>query len=165
MNSKQPQRTSVALVQMSCVADKQKNVDKALARIAEAAAAGANIVCLQELFSHRYFAQTKDDKFFEIAESVPGPLSKFLGDCASQSGVVLVGGSIYEKSADGKFYNTSLIYDSSGELLAKYRKMHIPHDPNYYEQHYFSPGDIGYVQINAGKAIVAPLIFAYVLGD
>src|SRR6185295_14767896 len=126
--------------------------------IRQAAKKGAEIVCLQELFAHRYFAQTKDDKFFAIAEAVPGRLSRFLADCASTNGVVLVGGSVYEKGAEGKFYNTSLIYDSSGELIGKYRKMHIPHDPNYYEQHYFSPGDIGYVQVNTGNAIVAPLI-------
>jgi N-carbamoylputrescine amidase len=72
--------------------------------------------------------------------------------------VQLVGGSIYEKGDDGRFYNTALIFDSRGELTAKYRKMHIPQDPNYYEQHYFAPGDLGYVRVNTGKAVIAPLI-------
>ena len=71
---------------------------------------------------------------------------------------LLIGGSIYEKGDDGKFYNTSLVFDSGGKITGKYRKMHIPHDPNYYEQHYFSPGDLGYVQVNTGKIVVAPLI-------
>jgi N-carbamoylputrescine amidase len=72
--------------------------------------------------------------------------------------VLLIGGSIYEKGEDGRFYNTTLIFDAKGMLAGKYRKMHIPHDPNYYEQYYFSPGDLGYVQVNTGNAVVAPLI-------
>jgi N-carbamoylputrescine amidase len=110
------------------------------------------------LFAHRYFAQIKDDKFFALAEPVPGPQSQFLSECASSNRVMLVGGSIYERGEDGKFYNTTLIYDAGGSLVGKYRKMHIPHDPNYYEQHYFAPGDLGYVQVSVGKTVVAPLI-------
>src|SRR5204862_5448525 len=106
------------------------NLDKTARFIKQAAKRGAEIVCLQELFADRYFAQTKDDKFFKIAETVPGRLSQYLADCASTNGVTLIGGSIYEKAGDGKFYNTSLIYDSGGKLAGKYRKMHIPHDPN-----------------------------------
>src|SRR5262249_36771235 len=114
--------------------------------------------CLQELFAQRYFAQIKDDRFFASAESIPGPLSKFLSESASRNQVTLIGGSIYEQGDDGKFYNTTLIYDAQGKTAGKYRKMHIPHDPNYYEQYYFTPGNLGYVQVNVGNTVVAPLI-------
>jgi N-carbamoylputrescine amidase len=148
----------VGLVQTKVGADLQENLDKTASFIKQAARKGADIVCLQELFAHRYFAQTKNDRFFDIAEPVPGRLSHFLAECASANRVFLVGGSIYEKGDDGKFYNTTLVFDSDGELAAKYRKMHIPHDPKYYEQYYFAPGDLGYIQVNARKAVIAPLI-------
>jgi N-carbamoylputrescine amidase len=148
----------VGLVQTKVGEDLDENLDKTAAFIKKAARKGAEIVCLQELFAHRYFAQIKDDKFFALAEPVPGRLSQFLSGCASANRVLLIGGSVYERSDDGKFYNSTLIYDASGSLAGKYRKMHIPHDPNYYEQHYFAPGDLGYVQVNVGKTVVAPLI-------
>jgi N-carbamoylputrescine amidase len=148
----------VGLVQTKVSDDLQRNLDKTADFIKKAAAKGARIVCLQELFACRYFAQTKNDKHFDIAEPVPGPTSRFLAECASSNRVLLIGGSIYEKGDDKKFYNTTLIYDSDGKLKGKYRKMHIPHDPNYYEQHYFSAGNLGYIQVNTGRAVVAPLI-------
>jgi N-carbamoylputrescine amidase len=148
----------VGLVQTAVTDDVDKNLEKTARFIKQAARKGAEIVCLQELFAYRYFAQVKDDRFLEIAESIPGRLSQFLSDCAATNRVQLIGGSIYEKGENGKLYNTALIFNSRGELIGKYRKMHIPHDPNYYEQHYFSPGDLGYVQVNTGKAVVAPLI-------
>ena len=148
----------IGLIQTKVSENLDDNLDKTARCIKEAAKKGAGIVCLQELFAHRYFAQTKDDRFFDLAEPVPGRLSRFLADCALSSDVLLIGGSIYEKGDDGKFYNTSLIFDRRGKLAGKYRKMHIPHDPNYYEQYYFSPGDIGYIQVNTGDAVVAPLI-------
>ncbi len=148
----------VGLIQMKVSDDFEENLEKTARYIKKAARKGAEIVCLQELFAYRYFAQTEDDRFFALAEPVPGRLSRFLADCASSNRVLLIGGSIYEKGDDGKFYNTSLIFDAAGSLAGKYRKMHIPHDPNYFEQHYFSAGDIGYVQVNAGDAVIAPLI-------
>jgi N-carbamoylputrescine amidase len=148
----------VGLVQTKVSDDLQRNLDKTADFIKKAAAKGARIVCLQKLFACRYFAQTKNDKHFDIAEPVPGPTSRFLAECASSNRVLLIGGSIYEKGDDKKFYNTTLIYDSDGKLKGKYRKMHIPHDPNYYEQHYFSAGNLGYIQVNTGRAVVAPLI-------
>jgi N-carbamoylputrescine amidase len=148
----------VGLIQTKVGNDLQNNLDKTASFIKKAAKKGAEIVCLQELFASRYFAQTKDDAFFDIAEKATGNLSTFLADCASKNRVLLIGGSIYEKGDDGKYYNTTLIYDQRGKLAGKYRKMHIPHDPNYYEQYYFTPGDIGYVQVNTGSTIVAPLI-------
>jgi N-carbamoylputrescine amidase len=148
----------IGLVQTKVSENLDENLNKTAQFIKQAAKKGAEIVCLQELFAYRYFAQTKDDRFFDIAEPVPGRLSRFLAECATSNHVLLVGGSIYERGADGKFYNTALIFDRDGTLAGKYRKMHIPHDPNYYEQHYFSPGDIGYVQVNTGTAVIAPLI-------
>lgn len=148
----------IGLVQTKVSEDVEENLAKTARFIKQAARRGAGIVCLQELFAQRYFAQTKDATFFTRAETLPGQLSRFLSKCASDNQVFLIGGSIYERGEDGKFYNTSLIYDSRGRLAGKYRKMHIPHDPNYYEQYYFSPGNLGYVQVNTGKTVVAPLI-------
>jgi N-carbamoylputrescine amidase len=148
----------IGLIQAKAGENVEENLERTAGFVKQAARKGAEIVCLQELFAYRYFAQIKDDKFFELAESVPGRLSRFLSECAAANRVVLIGGSIYERGAGRKFYNTSLIYDSSGALAGTYRKMHIPHDPNYYEQYYFSPGDLGYVQVKTGKTIVAPLI-------
>jgi N-carbamoylputrescine amidase len=154
-----PKRSvKVGLIQLKVSDDLEENLDKIARYIKNAAKRGAEIVCLQELFAYRYFAQTKDDRFFALAEPVPGRLSRFLADCASLNRVLLIGGSIYEKGDDGKFYNTSLIFDATGNLAGKYRKMHIPHDPNYFEQYYFSAGDIGYVQVSTGRAVIAPLI-------
>jgi len=148
----------IGLVQTRVGEKLDNNLDKTASFIKQAAKRGAEIVCLQELFASRYFAQTKDERFFDIAESVPGRLSRFLAECASLHRVLLIGGSIYERGENRRFFNTTLIYDSKGRLAGKYRKMHIPHDPKYYEQYYFAPGDLGYVQVKSEKAVVAPLI-------
>ena len=153
---KQPLK--IGLVQTKVGEDVDENLAKTAKLIKKAASKGAEIVSLQELFAYRYFAQVKDDRFFDLAETIPGRLSQFLSECAASNRITLIGGSIYEKGTDGKFYNTSLIFDPQGQVTSKYRKMHIPHDPNYYEQHYFSPGDLGYVQASTGKAVIAPLI-------
>ncbi|PYS55949.1 MAG: acyltransferase [Acidobacteria bacterium] len=148
----------IGLIQTKVGESVEENLEKTATLVKQAARRGAEIVCLQELFAYRYFAQVKNDKFFDLAERVPGRLSKFLSGCAAAHRVFLIGGSIYEKADDGRFYNTSMIYDPAGALTGKYRKVHIPHDPNYYEQYYFSPGDLGYVQVHTGKVVVAPLI-------
>ena len=148
----------IALIQTRISENVPENLENASRLIKQAARRGAELVCLPELFAHRYFAQAKAKRFFEFAECVPGRLSKFLAECASANRVFLIGGSIFESAGDGKFYNTSLMYDPRGRLAGKYRKMHIPHDPNYYEQYYFSPGNLGYVQVDTGKAVIAPLI-------
>ena len=148
----------VGLIQTKVSQILEENLEKTARLVKQAARRRAEIVCLQELFAYRYFAQTKERKFFDIAEPVPGRLSRFLAECASANRVVLIGGSIYERGDDGKFYNTTLIHDPRGHLLGTYRKVHIPHDPKYYEQYYFSSGNLGYVQVDAGRATVAPLI-------
>ena len=143
---------NVALVQMACTEAKQPNIEKALARIADAAARGANIVCLQELFTGPYFCQTEDHRWFAEAESIPGPTSEALAAAAKKHGVVVIG-SLFEKRAPGLYHNTAVILDADGTQAGVYRKMHIPDDPLYYEKFYFTPGDLGFqsVQTKFGK--------------
>jgi len=136
-------RSTLALVQMSCSEDKDANVAKALGRVAEAAAAGANIVCLQELFATPYPCQSEDHARFDWAEPIPGPTSEALAQAARQHKVVLVG-SLFERRAAGLYHNTAVIWDADGRQAGLYRKMHIPDDPLYYEKFYFTPGDLGF---------------------
>jgi N-carbamoylputrescine amidase len=138
-----PARVQVALVQMKCGEAKGPNVEKALARIGEAAAAGAQIVCLQEIFAGLYFCQTEDHRMFAQAESIPGPTSEALAAAAKQHGVVVIG-SLFEKRAAGLYHNTAVVFDADGSQVGLYRKMHIPDDPLYYEKFYFTPGDLGF---------------------
>src|SRR6185503_5608163 len=109
----------IGLIQTKVGDDLDRNLENTSRLIRQSAKKGAQIVCLQELFAYRYFAQIKDDRFFETAEPVPGRLSSFLSDCASRSRVTLIGGSIYEKGDDGNFYNTTLIFDAKGALTGK----------------------------------------------
>ncbi len=145
--SKKTNPVKVALVQMSCVDEAEPNVTKAVRRIGEAAAQGANIVCLQELFAGPYPCQTEDHAQFERAEPIPGPTSQRLAAAAREHGVVLVG-SIFERRAPGVYHNTAVVFDANGETAGVYRKMHIPDDPLYYEKFYFTPGDLGFRSFN-----------------
>jgi len=138
-----PAKVTLALLQMSCSPAKQPNVDKAVARIAEAAAAGAQIVCLQELFAGHYFCQSEDHARFGEAEPVPGPTSDALAAAAERHGVVVIG-SFFERRAAGLYHNTAVVFDADGSQAGMYRKMHIPDDPLYYEKFYFTPGDLGF---------------------
>lgn len=137
------QRSTVALVQMSCGADPAANLQKAIVRIRDAAAQGAEIVCLPELFLSQYFCQSEDHANFALAEEIPGPTTAALEPLARELGVVIVA-SLFEKRAPGVYHNTAAIIDSDGEYLGKYRKMHIPDDPGFYEKFYFTPGDLGF---------------------
>jgi N-carbamoylputrescine amidase len=128
---------------MTCTADKQTNVHKALAGIADAAARGAEIVCLQELFHGLYPCQREDHDRFVEAEPIPGPTSRALAAAAAEHGVVVVG-SIFERRAAGIYHNTAIVLDADGSSAGIYRKMHIPDDPLYYEKFYFTPGDLGF---------------------
>src|SRR5215216_2036149 len=116
---------TVALVQMSCSEAKQPNVEKAVARIAEAASQGANVVCLQELFTGPYFCQSEDHRWFGEAEPIPGPTSERLAAAAKQHGVVVIG-SLFERRAPGLYHNTAVLFDADGSQAGIYRKMHIP---------------------------------------
>jgi N-carbamoylputrescine amidase len=139
----QSRPVSVALVQMTCTEAKEPNVEKALAQIAEAAGRGANIVCLQELFTGHYFCQTEDHRHFASAEPIPGPTSQALAAAAKKHDVVVIG-SLFERRAPGLYHNTAVVLDADGSQVGVYRKMHIPDDPLYYEKFYFTPGDLGF---------------------
>src|SRR5437870_2968789 len=121
---------TVALIQMRCTAQPEKNLSTALARIADAAKRGAQIVCLPELFRSLYFCQTEDHDNFKLAEPIPGPTTKALSNAARQHRIVVIG-SIFERRGAGVYHNTAVVFDTDGSLAGKYRKMHIPDDPLY----------------------------------
>jgi len=133
----------IGLVQMSCAVDPNENVEKAIWRIREAAAQGAQIVCLQELFRSQYFCREENAELFALAESVPGPTTERVGAIAKECGVVVIA-SLFERRAPGLYHNTAAVIGADGELQGIYRKMHIPDDPLYYEKYYFTPGDTGF---------------------
>lgn len=143
MTAKPTREVYLGLVQMSGSADTAANLAKAIRGIREAAQRGAQIVCLQELFRSPYFCQTEDHKFFSLAEAIPGPTTDALSDVARELGVVIVA-SLFEKRAEGLYHNTAAVMDADGAFLGKYRKMHIPDDPQYLEKFYFTPGDLGF---------------------
>ncbi len=137
-------RTSrVALIQMRCGAKPEENFSRAVAFIRDAAKQGAQIICLPELFRSRYFCQSEDHKNFELAEEIPGRSTSALGNVARENGIVIIA-SLFEKRSAGVYHNTAVIINGDGELLGKYRKMHIPDDPLYHEKFYFTPGDLGF---------------------
>jgi len=133
-------KINIGLIQMSCTADVQTNMQKAIAGIREAAQKGANIVCLQELFTSLYFCDVEDHENFKLAEAIPGPSTDTLSTVAKELGIVIIA-SLFEKRAAGLYHNTTAVLDADGAYLGKYRKMHIPDDPGYYEKFYFTPGD------------------------
>ena len=135
--------SKVALVQMRCGTEPEKNLAKAIARIRDAAKQGAQIVCLPELFRSQYFCQSEDHANFALAEEIPGPTTDSLGKLAAELEVVIIA-SLFEKRGAGVYHNTAAIIDADGKLLGRYRKMHIPDDPLYNEKFYFTPGDLGF---------------------
>jgi len=134
---------TVGLVQMRCSTDPAENLDRAAARIREAARRGAEVVCLPELFRSQYFCQREDAALFDLADPIPGPTTERLGPLARELRVVIVA-SVFEKRAPGLYHNTAVVLDADGSTLGLYRKMHIPDDPLYYEKFYFTPGDLGF---------------------
>mgnify|MGYP000213864081 FL=1 len=147
----------VGLVQMSCEADKNANTKKAVEKIKEAAKKGAQIICLQELFTSLYFCDEELYDNFKLAESIPGKTSDQLALLAKELGVVIIA-SLFEKRAEGLYHNTTAVLDADGTYLGKYRKMHIPDDPAYYEKFYFTPGDLGYKVFKTKFATIGILI-------
>jgi len=147
----------VALVQMSCETEPPRNLEKALVRIEEAAARGAKIVCLQELFRTRYFCQSEEARYFDLAEPIPGPTTQALSAAAAARRVVVVG-SIFERRAEGIYHNTAVAIDADGRLAGCYRKMHIPDDPHYYEKFYFTPGDLDFTAHRTAHGTVGALV-------
>ncbi len=142
----------VALIQQSNTADVAANKDKLAKNIADCASKGAELVVLQELHNSLYFCQTEDVDLFDLAEPIPGPSTDFYGELAAEHNIVLVS-SLFEKRAPGLYHNTAVVYEKDGSIAGKYRKMHIPDDPGFYEKFYFTPGDIGFkpVQTSVGK--------------
>jgi N-carbamoylputrescine amidase len=147
----------VGLVQMTCTASKEENLRKAIEKTREAAAKGAQIVCLQELFTSLYFCDEENYDNFSLAETIPGPSTDSLGALAKELGVVIIA-SLFEKRAQGLYHNTTAVLDADGTYLGKYRKMHIPDDPAYYEKFYFTPGDLGYKIFKTKFATLGVLI-------
>jgi N-carbamoylputrescine amidase len=133
----------IGVIQMRCSQDPSENLENAIALIREAAAQGAQIICLPELFKTVYFCQEENHKYFQYAESIPGPTTERLSALAKELQVVLVA-SLFERRAAGLYHNTAAVIDADGTLLGIYRKMHIPDDPLFYEKFYFTPGDLGF---------------------
>jgi len=148
---------TVGLVQMQTQPEPQLNLERAVHQVRAAAAQGAQIVCLQELFRSRYFCQTEDTVHFRLAESIPGPTTKILGQLAASLQIVLIA-PVFEQRAPGLYHNSAVIFDTDGRQLGLYRKMHIPDDPAYYEKFYFAPGDLGFRSYSTRYGTVGVLI-------
>ncbi len=147
-----PAHLSIALVQQSNSDNAEHNIEKSIAGIRDAASKGAQLVVLQELHRSLYFCQTEDVDVFDLAETIPGPSSNILGELAKELGIVIVA-SLFEKRATGLYHNTAVVLEKDGSIAGKYRKMHIPDDPGFYEKFYFTPGDLGFepIQTSVGK--------------
>jgi N-carbamoylputrescine amidase len=147
----------VALIQMRCSTDPGDNLRRALAMLREAAAKGAQVACLPELFRTQYFCQAEEAARFDLAEPIPGATTEALADLARETGMAIVG-SLFEKRTAGVYHNTAVVLDADGSLRGRYRKMHIPDDPLYYEKYYFTPGDLGFQTFATKFAQVGTLV-------
>ena len=147
----------VGLVQMSATPEPDENLQRGVDRVREAAARGAQIVCLPELFQTQYFCQREDAALFDLAEPIPGPTTAKLSELARQLRIVLIA-SLFEKRAPGVYHNSAAIFDADGELRGLYRKMHIPDDPLYYEKFYFTPGDLGFRSFDTAAGKIGTLV-------
>lgn len=147
----------IGMLQQHNTADMRHNMDRLAAGIEELAGRGARLIVLQELHNSLYFCQTEDVRKFDLAETIPGPSTQFYGKLARQCGVVLVT-SLFEKRATGLYHNTAVVIEKDGSIAGKYRKMHIPDDPAYYEKFYFAPGDIGFRPIDTSVGRLGVLV-------
>ncbi|ALO42118.1 carbon-nitrogen hydrolase [Pseudoalteromonas phenolica] len=145
-------KLKVGIVQHSNSSDVTENTNKTVAEIKNAAAQGAKLIVLQELHRSLYFCQTEDTELFDLAETIPGSSTELYGELAKELNVVIVT-SLFEKRATGLYHNTAVVLDTDGSIAGKYRKMHIPDDPGFYEKFYFTPGDLGFepIQTSVGK--------------
>ena len=143
MATQRPRPFALGLVQTHCGLDPAENLDRTVALVRAAADKGAEVVCTQELFRSQYFCQTEDHANFDLAEAIPGPSTKALGEIAREKKIAIVA-SLFERRAAGLYHNTAAVLDTDGSLNGVYRKMHIPDDPLYYEKFYFTPGDLGF---------------------
>lgn len=147
----------VGLVQMRMSTDAEENLQRAAGFVEQAARDGAQVVCLPELFRSQYFCQREDASLFDLAEPIPGPSTEVLGRVAKEQGVTIVA-SLFERRAAGLYHNTVALLDTNGELAGRYRKMHIPDDPAYYEKFYFTPGDLGFRTFSTPVGQIGTLI-------
>jgi N-carbamoylputrescine amidase len=147
----------LGLAQFACSTDVNENLQKAIEKIREAASAGAQIICLQELFRSQYFCREENAELFELAEPVPGPATEAIGKVARECSVAVVA-SLFERRAAGLYHNTAAIIDADGSLLGIYRKMHIPDDPLYFEKFYFTPGDTGFLNFDTRYGRIGTLV-------
>ena len=147
----------IGLVQMACSTDADANLGKAIAGIREAAAQGAEVVCLQELFRSQYFCREENAELFRLAETIPGPSTEALSAVAKELQVSIVA-SLFEKRAQGLYHNTAAVIDADGSLAGLYRKMHIPDDPLYFEKFYFTPGDLGFQNFETRYSRIGVLV-------
>ena len=150
-------KTRLALIQMKMSSEKEKNITKAISKIQLAKKKGANIVCLPELFLTKYFCQTEKHSNFNLAESIPGPTTTVFSSLAKKLNLILLI-SIFERRTSGIYHNTCVVINDDGKILGKYRKMHIPDDPQYYEKFYFTPGDLGFRSFKTKKGNLGTLI-------
>ena len=150
-------KTRLALIQMKMSSDKEKNITKAISKIQIAKKKGANIACLPELFLTKYFCQTEKHSNFNLAESIPGPTTTIFSSLAKKLNLILLI-SIFERRTSGIYHNTCVVINDDGKILGKYRKMHIPDDPQYYEKFYFTPGDLGFRSFKTKKGNLGTLI-------
>ena len=148
---------TVGLIQQSCSDSVKANLDKCIQGIKQASKQGAKLVLLQELHNSRYFCQTEDTANFDLAETIPGPTTDTLAVIARKLGIVIVA-SIFEKRAVGLYHNTAVVIEADGSIAGKYRKMHIPDDPGYYEKFYFTPGDLGFKPIQTSIGSLGVLV-------
>jgi N-carbamoylputrescine amidase len=147
----------IGLVQTSCSLDPNENLAKTGWKVREAAARGAQVICLQELFRSQYFCREENAELFALAESIPGPSTETLGKLARELKVVIVA-SLFERRAPGLYHNTAAVLDPDGEIAGLYRKMHIPDDPLYFEKYYFTPGDLGFDSIETPHGRLGVLV-------
>lgn len=148
---------TISAIQQPCNGDRQANLDISIEQISAAAEAGAELVVLPELHLHSYFCQSEDSSKFQLAESIPGATTKILAGLADLLNIVIVA-SLFEKRAPGLYHNTAVVFDRDGSIAGRYRKMHIPDDPGYYEKYYFTPGDLGFTPIDTSIGRLGVLV-------
>ncbi len=152
-----PDKVTIGLVQRRCSTNAAENLAATIDAIREAAGRGAQIICLEELFRSQYFCREENHSSFDLAEPIPGPSTEVLGKVARESHVVLIA-SLFERRAAGLYHNTAVVIGNDGSIVGKYRKMHIPDDPLYYEKFYFTPGDLGFPNFDTPFGRIAPLV-------
>ncbi len=147
----------VALIQQTCNGQREENLKRSIEGIRKAAAQGANLILLPELHADPYFCQTEDTKYFDLAEPIPGPSTEHFGALAAELGIVLIL-SLFERRTPGLYHNTAVVLEADGHIAGRYRKMHIPDDPGFYEKFYFTPGDLGFTPIDTSVGRLGVLI-------